>query len=138
MLEAHHYNTYGKDSDSTSSDTSQEGIEVPQGDPNKEHSETAVRGLEGSIQVALSVIKDHKTFLHKQQVLVKQYHHRTARLPRAVTSRASMSVASTSPASNSGQRGAPQADKNRKRKLKKKRAKEKRPRTNQHQDHSTT
>ena len=170
MLEAHHYNTYGEDNGSTSSDTSQEDIEVPPpqggtGPPTEEHTEATARNLpadeldsqEGSVQAALSVMKDHKTFLHKQQVLAKRYQGRAARLPRVVTSRGQhyqgrvarlprvvtsrgQGVASADEGMrNSAQRGVSQVDKNRKRKLKKKRSKEKRQKTDQVlEDHSTS
>lgn len=80
---------------------------------------------------AISILKEHKTFLHKQQVLVKRHCERTACLARAVSSRGCVrgmasATEGSSPTRNSGKRGVTQADKNRKRKLKKKRAKEKR------------
>lgn len=140
MLEAHHRNTYGEDSDSTSSEASQEETELPDTDGDIQTTCTAMElpgDLEGSVQEAISILKEHKTFLHKQQVLVKRHCERTACLPRAISSKGRVEeVASTtersSPTRNSGgQRRATQADKNRKRKLKKKRAKEKRQKVDQ-------
>lgn len=128
VLEAHHYNNYGEGSDSTSSEDPQEVIEPKGPVPIMEPMDDLE---EGSVDKAISILKQHKTFIRKQQAAVDHRRETTARLPRAVSSRgcdqdvAAAHLEGSSPTRNGKQRVISQADKNRKRKLKKRKAKEK-------------
>ena len=126
VLEAHYSNTYGVDTDSRSS-ASDEDTTTGLPDSKKSESPPVLEfpgELEGSMQQARSILKAHKTFLHKQEVLVKGHCEKMAGLPRVVSSRgrSAEDVAHTT-GDSSGQRRVSQADKNRKRKLKKRRSK---------------
>ena len=71
-------------------------------------------------EVAIGIMKKHREFLHREQLLAETYSKGLSELPRTVSSRRQVKDCSTS-----GERKAPQTQKNRKRKMKKKRAKDK-------------
>lgn len=136
MLEAHHYNTYGIDSSSTSStEDSCEEISSPPAneapcDANEGANTAAAKhpdDLEDSMHGATSIINKHKHFLHEQQLQADHHVDGAVRLPRTVASRPCTGGAVAMATKNSTQRKVSQAEKNRKRKLKKRKAKEKRP-----------
>ncbi len=138
MLEAHHYNTYGIDSSSTSS-TEDSCEEISSPPANKapcnanEGANTAAAkhpdDLEDSMHGATSIINKHKHFLHEQQLQADHHVDGAVRLPRTVASRPCTCTggAVAMATKYSTQRKVSQAEKNRKRKLKKRKAKEKRP-----------
>lgn len=129
VLQAHHHNTYGDDSDSSSSsEPPHEDFEPPDNKaPPKTTGAEPQDELEGSVQEAISILKEHRTFMQKQHAIVERHHERAVHLPRVVTSRALADTEGTaSSTGNSQQREVSQVEKNRKRKLKKRKAKEKR------------
>lgn len=133
MLEAHHHDTYGEaegDSDTTSSAsdtlvgvdmpstcTAPKGEDISHGDES-----------ERAVHEAIGVLKKHKDFLEKQQLLAESYHLKQLppNLPATVSSRRCTGEKPSTSEGDTGQRKLSQAEKNRKRKMKKRKAKEKR------------
>ncbi len=129
MLEAHCYNYYGDDSDSSTS--SEDTPPPPVAMASKSSLPVPQDGLRDSTHEAITILKSHEGFMHKQKLIAKHYSTKN-RLPLSVSSRRAVhSTASPNHGSerkdvNTHTRKVSQVEKNRKRKLKKLRAKEKR------------
>lgn len=133
VLEAHHYDTYGDDHTSTSSEDEPPPTNTGGTTPVTMVTTPIGTELEESTHRAIAVLKQHKEFMHRQQVLAEQYRkEREALLPRGVSSKKAVLDCSEGEGegSHSQQGREPQTERNRKRKLKKRKAKEKRVKIN--------